>query len=287
MVSYFYPDDLKEALKIRSEQPVIPLAGGTDLMVRYENWSSLPPSFPGNIMGISHLKELKKIRQENDWLSIGSGVTLDCIIASPEVPELLRRGIEEIAAPAVRNLATLAGNIANSSPAADSLPPLFVMEASLCLISVRGERIIPVQDFITGPGRNDLQSDELIKSILIPMAFIRKEKTGQAFYRKVGTRKANALSKLSYCGWALTEDSILKDIRIAAGAVGPVVVRLPEEEDKLKGCRLRELSAKWAVVRGDYEKKITPIDDQRSTANYRKRTAMKLLDHMISELSDW
>jgi len=67
MVSYFYPDDLKEALKIRSDQAVIPLAGGTDLMVRYENWSSLPPSFPGNIMGISHLKELKDIHQDKDF----------------------------------------------------------------------------------------------------------------------------------------------------------------------------------------------------------------------------
>jgi len=159
------------------------------------------------------------------------------------------------------------------------------MDASLCLISVRGERIITVRDFITGPGKNDLQSDELIKSILIPMEFIRKEKAGQAFYRKVGTRKANALSKLSYCGWALIEDSIIKDIRMAAGAVGPVVVRLPEEEEKLKGSKLVELSKNWTAVRGAYEQKITPIDDQRSTASYRKRTALKLLDHMISELS--
>ncbi len=285
MVSYFYPDDLKEALEIRKENSVLPLAGGTDLMVRYENWSSLPPDFPGDVLGISHLKELKYIREDQDFLLIGAGMTLNDILEYKGIPDLLRKGIGEIAAPAVRNLATLAGNIANSSPAADSLPPLIVMDAVLNLVSVKGERTVPVRDFITGPGKNSLRDDELIESIRIPLDFIKEESSGKGFYRKVGTRKANALSKLSYCGWASIEGYMIKDIRMAAGAVSPVVVRLPEEEDKLKGCKLRELSREWSKVRGAYEQKITPIDDQRSTASYRKRTALKLFDYMISELS--
>ncbi len=285
MVNFLYPKDFEEAVKLRTETAAIPLAGGTDLMVRYENWSSLPPRFPGDVMGISHLKEIQYIRMEDEFLVIGAGVPLNEILKHPDVPELLKKGLDEIAAPAIRNLATLAGNIANSSPAADSLPPLVVMDAAVRLASAAGTRVEPLTEFITGPGRNVLAPDELIEAVMIPRYYISREREGRLFYRKVGTRKANALSKLSCSGWALTEKGILQDIRLCAGGVAPVVVRLPQAEATMKGNSLRDLPEIWASVRGAYESRITPIDDQRSTASYRKRTAMKLLDYMVREVS--
>jgi xanthine dehydrogenase FAD-binding subunit len=285
MVKFFCPETLEEALDVRGKKGAIPLAGGTDLMVRYENWSSLPPNFPGDVMGISQLKELRYIREEGDFLSIGSGMTMNEILDFPGIPRLLAGGLDEVAAPAVRNLATLAGNIANASPAADSLPPLAVMDAEIQLISPGGSRIVPVTDFITGPGKTILRKDELIESVRIPLSFIREEKQGRCFYRKVGTRKANALSKLSYCGWGLVEKGLLQKIRICIGGTAPVVIRLREKEDVLAGCPLGQLEERWSSVRGAYRERITPIDDQRSTAAYRKLTALKLLDYMISELA--
>ncbi len=285
MVGFYYPETLSEALDLRRDTRVLPLAGGTDLMVRYENWSSLPPRFPGHIMGISQLKELKYLRKEDSFLAIGAGMTLGEILKDPLVPDLLKSAVNEIAAPAIRNLATLAGNIANSSPAADSLPPLVVADSSVRLVSSMGTRVVKLSEFITGPGKNVLAVDELIDAVLIPLEFIEKEKEGRGFYRKVGTRKANALSKLSYSGWAKVSGDHLDEIRLCAGGVAPVVVRLPLAESSMAGHSLKELSELWQSVRGAYESRITPIDDQRSTAAYRKRTALKLLDHMIDQLS--
>ena len=285
MVGFYYPDNLPEALDIRRDSGAIPLAGGTDLMVRYENWSSLPPRFPGNIMGIAHLKELKYLRKEESFVAIGAGMTLGEILQSPLVPDLLKSSLTEIAAPAIRNLATLAGNIANSSPAADSLPPLVVADSSVRLISAMGTRIVKLSEFITGPGKNVLSGDELIEAVLIPLDFTDREREGRGFYRKVGTRKANALSKLSYSGWGKVSGDRLDEIRLCVGGVAPVVVRLPQAESSMAGNPLKDLPELWQSVRGAYESRITPIDDQRSTAAYRKRTALKLLDYMIDQLS--
>jgi len=285
MVRFYHPADLDDALRLLQEKDLIPLGGGTDLMVRYENWSGLTPDFPGDVISLSHLKELDYMTEDRDSLIIGSGVILNRIIQSPLIPDLLRQALSEIAAPAVRNLATLAGNIQNASPAADSLPPLILMDASVRLISREGDRIVPLREFITGPGQTVRKKSELIESIRIPLAFTGVESAGRGFYRKVGTRKANALSKLSFCGWARTEDGILKEVRISAGAVAPVVVRLPDAESRLNGTPLGSLKARWAEVRPAYEQSIRPIDDQRSTAVYRKRTALKLLDHMMEELA--
>ncbi|MBF9014911.1 MULTISPECIES: xanthine dehydrogenase family protein subunit M [unclassified Oceanispirochaeta] len=286
MVDFYYPESVDEALVLRAEHHAIPLAGGTDLMVRYENWSSLPANIPGSVMSVQQLKDLHYIREEEGYLCIGGALPLNSVIEDERIPRCLALALDEIAAPSLRNLATLAGNIQNASPAADSIPPLLIMDAEVNLISQNGSRIVSIRDFITGPGKTDLKDNELIESVRIPLDFIKKEKQGILSYRKVGTRKANALSKLSVCFWAECEDGRLKDIRMALGAVAATVVRLKDAEDKLKGVSLDELGSVWKDVRLEFEKAVRPIDDQRSTAFYRKRTALKLLDAFIQQASD-
>lgn len=285
MVNFYYPETLEEALELKASKGLIPLAGGTDLMVRYENWSSLPASFPGSVMAVGHLKELQYIREEKGGLCIGGGLPMNEILGYANLPECLALAVEGIAAPALRNLATLAGNIQNASPAADSLPPLILMDASVRLVSKSGSREIPVRDFVTGPGRTVLADNELIESVRIPLAFVKAEGEGRLSYRKVGTRKANALSKLSVCLWAQAEEGRLKDVRMTLGAVAAVVVRLPEAEKALQGVSLSELEKAWAAIRPRYEEAIRPIDDQRSTAFYRKRSALRLLDAFVQEIA--
>jgi len=286
MVNFYYPETLSEALELKESLDVMPLAGGTDLMVRYENWSSLPAGFPGDVMSVGQLRELQYIREEDGFLRIGGGLPMNRILEDRRIPRTLALGMVEIAAPALRNLATLAGNIQNASPAADSLPPLLVAGASLNLVSSKSSRVVRVQEFITGPGKTGLRSDELIESILIPLDFIQNESRGTFLYRKVGTRKANALSKLSVCFWVFKENGCISDIRLALGAVSAVVLRLEESENRMKGVVPKELPEVWKQVRDDYERAVRPIDDQRSTAFYRKRTALRLLDAFVQDASE-
>ncbi len=286
MVEFFYPETLGEALELRAEKGALPMTGGTDLMVRYENWSSLPPRFPSSIMSLKQLKELHYIREEEDFLCIGGALPMSRILEDSRVPRALSLALDEIAAPSLRNLASLAGNIQNASPAADSLPPLIMMDAEVRLVSSAGSRILPVQSFITAPGRTVLAPDELIESVRIPRSFISEAEKGSLVYRKVGTRKANALSKLSVCFYAYCEENRVKDIRMALGAVAATVVRLQDAEDRLKGVSCADLASVWKGVYGEFEKAVRPIDDQRSTAFYRKRTALRLLDDFILQLSN-
>ena len=220
MVKFYYPESLEEALELKASKKLIPLAGGTDLMVRYENWSSLPASFPGSVMAVGHLEELQYIHEEGGCLCIGGGVPLNEVLEYEGLPECLALAVDGIAAPALRNLATLAGNIQNASPAADSLPPLILMDGSVRLISKSGSRDMLIRDFVTGPGRTALGDEELIESVRIPLGFIKAEREGNLMYRKVGTRKANALSKLSACFWSRVEDGYLKDIRLTLWSRG-------------------------------------------------------------------
>ncbi len=287
MVEFYYPENLKEALELRRDKELLPLAGGTDLMVKYENWSSLPARFPQSVMAVGHLEELQFVKEEEGFLCIGGGLSLSRALEIPHIPSCLAQAIDGIAAPALRNRATLAGNIQNASPAGDSLPPLILMDARLRLVNTEGFRDITVREFMTGPGRTVLKPYEIIESIRIPLSFVEEEAKGTLLYKKVGTRRANALSKLSVCFWARKAEGRLADIRFALGAVAATIVRLPEVENVLKGCALADLPKVWAEQRPAYEQAIRPIDDQRSTAAHRKGCALRLMDAFIKDLAEF
>lgn len=296
MVNIHRLTDLKKSLQVINSTSCVIIAGATDIMVDYNNVNNLSHLKYKEVIAIDLIDELKQIKivdkeipnfkGSNNYLQIGSMVTLSELEEHPEVPDLMKQLIPQMAAPAIRNRATIGGNICNASPAADTLPALYVLDALVVLSSCLGERILPIEEFITGPGKTVLQSNELLSRVLIP-----QNQTTMHFYHKVGTRSANALTKLSVAGIAKIGKScgngmMLLDWRIAFGAVGPTVVRDRKLEAEMVNQPLSDLldPALVSPVIQRYKQIITPIDDQRSTAEYRQHTAINLMTRWIGQL---
>lgn len=279
MVEAFHPRTLAEALAIRGRQATIPFAGGTDLMVKLGRGAGALPGFAAPVLFLDRCEELRVLRQNEGALELGSMVSLSALAESPLVHPVLREIALSMGGPAIRNAATLGGNICNASPAGDTLPFLYAFEAVVKLVSSGSERALPVADFLTGPGATRLEPGEILRSVLVPDWSPRI-----AFWRKVGTRKANALTKVSIA--AFTDDAEARPcrVRIALGAVAPTVVRLPGVERMLEEA-LEEKRAAASVRAGAGSDallkrigaaalaSVKPIDDQRSTAEYRREVA--------------
>lgn len=282
MVATYRPETLAQALdKLAVGQHTL-FSGGTDLMVQHAVRPGMTPSFKRDVIFVDAIEELKEITLSEGNLVIGAGVTLHQIETNPLLPEILRNSAAKIAAPALRNRATMAGNICNASPAADSLPALYLLEAKVILSSVEGTREMELEDFILAPGRTQLKPNEMLTHVVIPQSDLPT-----CFYHKVGTRAANALTKLSVAGLAKVENGHITDWRIAFGAVGPTVVRRRQFESLLIGMPVEKLADESLVkeVVSLYSKVIIPIDDQRSTAEYRHQASLNLLRRWLSQLA--
>jgi CO/xanthine dehydrogenase FAD-binding subunit len=264
---------LDEALAFRTRTGAIPFFGGTDLMVRYRGYSGTGPTMPGPVLFLDAIEELQSIEVSDAAVTIGAAVTMTEMLEDPHIPALLRDAVKLIAAPGIRNRATLAGNVCNASPAGDTIPPLYVHDAEVVLTSVFGNRRVPIMNFFTGPGATVLAADEILTAITVPVL-----PEGCWYYRKVGTRKANALSKISAAGYARVEKGAVTDFRFSIGAVAPTVIRLSEAERLvLAGSeRTAVIEAAAAVIR--------PIDDQRSTAAYRRGVALNSFAEFLNTL---
>ena len=272
----YLPESLKEALEVISREETIILSGGTDLMVRRKRPSGLIPRFDKNTIFVANLAELKKIYTLRNYLHIGAACTFSEISNYELIPDYFKIVIKDIASPAIRNVATIGGNICNASPAADILPLLYALEAELVVGSLKGDRIIFIEDFIVAPGRNVLGSDEILKEIRIPIVNFN-----EYYYKKVGTRKATAISKLSFIGFINVEEDVIKDVRIAFGAVAPTIVKSKKMENELIGKNINNLDEISEELIEDYSDLINPIDDQRSNKNYRKQVAVNLLKDFL------
>jgi xanthine dehydrogenase FAD-binding subunit len=279
MVEAVSPKTLAEALGIRKESKVIPFAGGTDLMVRNRSWAGTVPSFKSPILMVGGIEELKEINITEEKLCIGAAASLSSIQVNKEVPEVLRKAIALMASPAIRNSGTLGGNICNASPAGDSLPPLYVFDATVVLQSVSGRREVPIKEFIKGPGKTGLMDDELLTCVNIPI-----ESFDKMYYKKVGTRKADAISKLSFVGLAKIVEGSIADVRMAFGAVAATVVRSEEAERLLKGKKLKEIPELIPELKSIYFNYVKPIDDQRSNAAYREMAAYRIMEDFLLKL---
>lgn len=275
------PENLAAALALLEREPDAwkPLAGGTDLMVLFEA-GKLPHR---KFLSIWKIGELKGIEVTPEHATLGGLTTYTEVQRHPvlqrEFP-LLCQAARETGGVATQNRGTLAGNIANASPAADSPPALLVYDAQLELISARDSRWVPYYKFHFTYKKMDLRPEELIRSIRLP----RRPKMWQQYYRKVGTRKAQAISKVFFAGAAEMEDGTIRDIRIALGSVAPTVVRCVKIEAALKNQKLAP-----AVVESAKEmlaQEITPIDDMRSTAKYRLSVAQNLLAEFLQKLKN-
>jgi CO/xanthine dehydrogenase FAD-binding subunit len=274
------PPDLSAALERMSRSPGEwrPFAGGTDLMVLLEAGKLAHLRF----LNIWPLGELKGIAVGGDHISLGALTTYTEIrrheIVAREFP-LLTRAATETGSIATQNRGTLGGNIANASPAADSPPALMVYDAEIEVISARGSRRIPCAGFQSGYKKIDLAPDEMIHRIHLP----RAQKDWRQYYRKVGTRRAQAIAKVCFAGAAKLDGERIVDLRIALGSVAPTVVRARVTEKFLLGQHpspqlVREAQA---VLAGE----IVPIDDMRSTQHYRLRVAQNLLAEFLQSLA--
>lgn len=278
MVKHYLPTTLKETLNLLHNNELEIIAGGTDLMVQRRTWANTKPEFK-NTINIINLNELKYIKEEGNNIIIGSATSLSDILSSKLTPELLKKSIYEIASPALRNIATIAGNIGNASPAGDTLPILYLLNAQVKIIDLHTELILPIEEVILGPRKTILKKNQLIKEIVIPNPTFTK-----STFVKVGGRKADAISKLSFTAGAIIEDNTVKDIRFAFGAVGPTVVRIKELEKRMINNSLTDISDNIQNILDDYSKVIKPIDDQRSNKEYRKQVSLNLLKDFLNNL---
>lgn len=269
MVATYHPTTLSEALEIMATTPMVVMAGGTDLMVRHRNWSTLAPKLSLPTIFVSGIEALQYVVSKGHKVHIGATATLDAILAHDMTPRLLKEAISLMASPAIRHTGTLAGNIGNASPAGDSLPVLYILNAMIVLVSVSGERVVPIQSFITGPGKTIRRPDELIKEIIVD-----DDAFTCTYFKKVGGRQADAISKVCMAGVAVLRNGLIEDFRVAFGAVGPTVVRVENAEQAYIGKSLEEIRER---IGHDYNFHIKPIDDQRSSAKYRKEIAINML----------
>jgi len=274
------PGTLQGVLFLLSNAPSqwMPIAGGTDVMVLYTA-GKLPNR---KLVNLWNIPELHRIEVLPEKIRIGAACTYTELrqhtVTSQEFP-LLTAAASWTGGIANQNRGTLGGNIANASPAADSLPALLVYDAGLTLVSTRGAREIPYPSFHTGYKQTVLASDELIYAISLPRRF-----AGYVSYvRKVGARNAQAISKVCFAALGRVENGKIEDVRIALGSVAPVPLRLTETERLLKGKKLEpaliEAARKIAI------QEIRPIDDIRSTARYRSAVSGNLVVEFLEKLA--
>jgi CO/xanthine dehydrogenase FAD-binding subunit len=274
------PQTLTEALGILSAEPGVwqPFAGGTDLMVLLEAGKLSHKRF----LSLSKLTDLRGIEVTNDAVTLGALTTYTEIQRHPLLQTdfaLLCASARETGSIATQNRGTLGGNIVNASPAADSPPALLVYDAEIELISTRAVRWLPYFGFHTGYKKMQIAADELLRAIRLP----RRAKPWKQYYRKVGTRKAQAISKVCFAGGSQMEGGVIRDIRVALGSVAPIVLRAVKTENVLRGAKLAPEIV--AAARETLATEIAPIDDIRSTARYRIRVAQNLLDEFLSQLT--
>ena len=266
---YFAPAGIDEALALLAEHggKATVLAGGTDLVPKINYYESNPDIliYTGGI-GSAYIKE------ENDKLVLGAGTTWTGLTSNSLVAEkagLLAEAAKQGGCVATRNAGTIGGNLANASPAADLSTPLLVLDAELLLKSADGERVVPINEFFTGPGETVLKPDELLVEIHIPPV------RGKTAFLKLGRRRAMTLSVVNTAVRLQMNGKICKEARIAVGSMAPRPLRCEKAERILSGNSVdKDLLGKCAA---EAIKETSPIDDQRATAWYRKKAGEKLV----------
>lgn len=269
MVKGYMVTSLQEALELRTREVLTPYAGGTDLMIN--------PDEHAAYLFLNKVSELKNIVAEEEVIRIGAGCTYMDVLESDLAPEILKEAVAQIAAPAIRNLGTIGGNICNGSPKADSALIFFATDAKLRLVSIRGERTIPINEFYLGRKKTVLQADELLVEILINRTGI-----SNYYYKKVGARDALAISRVSFAAILNKENEKIVDCITAFGAVSDVIIRRADIDAMLIGKTVEEAKAIKEVYLSAYDQAIVPIKG-RISAEYRKAVCMNLLRDFLEK----
>jgi CO/xanthine dehydrogenase FAD-binding subunit len=261
--------------------PWRPLAGGTDLMVQMTGEIGEPAA---RILDVWGLEELRGIEIEGGMLSIGALTTYTELRRAREVAEVLpalAAAAATIGAAQIQNRGTIGGNVINASPAGDTLPVLLAVGAEMVLGSALGERVVAADDFWPSYRSTARRDDELLLRIRIPVVAGREVR-----FRKVGTRRAQAISKIVMAlTWRSSGDGPWTDVRLALGSVAATTVRAPAAEAATEGRRPERETAEAAAAALMGE--IAPIDDVRSTAEYRRAVAGRVLHRLIRDAGGW
>ena len=276
------PRTLPEAYALLADAPHRPMAGGTDLLVELTGERGAPPE---RVLDIWHLDELRGIALQGDALMIGALTTYAEVRRSTLVAEFLPALADAagtIGAAQIQNRGTIGGNAANASPAGDTLPLLLACDAELIAGSARGERTLAARDFWPAYRRTALAPDEILLRISFPLAVDR-----QVGFRKIGTRRAQAISKVVMAlSWRVGDDgSAWRDVHLALGSVAATPIRAPRTEAVLEGATPTEAAADRAA--STLASEINPIDDVRSSADYRRAVAARVLHRLLRESGGW
>jgi CO/xanthine dehydrogenase FAD-binding subunit len=277
------PASLEAAYRLLADggDPWRPVAGGTDLLVQIAGELGPPPE---RVLDIWGLDELRGIALDGDELVIGALTTYTELRQSALVNELLpalAAAAGTIGAAQIQNRGTVGGNLVNASPAGDTLPIWLVTDALIVLGSAEGERPVAAESFFTAYRETARRDDELVLRIRVPLLPRRHVR-----FRKVGTRRAQAISKVVLAvSWLTADDGAWRDARVALGSVAATPVRALATEAALDGHHPVRETADSAVAA--LEGEIHPIDDVRSTADYRRLVAGRVLRRLLREEGGW
>ncbi len=259
-----------------------PIAGGTELMVAFNTGRLTARS----LVSIQHLQDLRFIRAEDDVVHLGAGTTFTDIrrslVLQDEFP-LLTQAAFWTGSVANQNRGTLGGNVCNASPAADTPPALLAYDAEVTLISVQGARKLPYREFHLGYKQTALRPDELLHSVSVRRAFANMRQ----YIRKVGTRNAQAISKIALAAVARLDDAKIAEVRLGAASLADRPLRLLQTEAVLLGASIapEELETTVRRARAALASESRPIDDIRSTARYRTAVAANLVEEFVRSLA--
>lgn len=281
MSQMFIPNTLEEACQMLSEKNRMACAGATNLYVDREKGKYLDQ----DIVSLHRLKALNGIRKEKDGWHIGSLTTFDRIedqLTGQGALDALARAASVVGGPQIRNRGTIGGNILSASPAADTVPVLMALDASLALVSENGQRFIPINGFMKGPGRTAIDQGEVLTEIII------SDKLGQAAFRKVGKRNALAISIINTAVYMEKEAGIIRHLAIAIGSAGPTARRAFRTEELISAWKRPDTEKKWKFLHEEIalalKEDIAPIDDIRATASYRQTVAANVVLQLVREL---
>jgi CO/xanthine dehydrogenase FAD-binding subunit len=275
--TYHNPKSVIEAasLLIRYENKVKIIAGGTDLMVMMKDRILTPE----NIINIKSITGLDQIFwNEREGLTIGALTKISEIVNSDIIAEnypSLQKSAEVLGSPQVRNMATIGGNICRSSPSADTIPSLIIYDARLRLTGTEGEREVPIEKFFTGPGINVINNEILTEILLPPVTGVYGTAFGKISRLSEDLAKVNCAVKINL------SDNICTKAKIVLGAVAPMPVRAKNVEQVLEGHEITDRLIETAAAK--ISEDITPIDDVRSTAEYRYRAGRVLIRRLLKE----
>lgn len=269
---YARPTDFTEALNLLAEPDVRVLAGGTDI---FPAAGERPLS--GRYVDITALPMLRGVSSERDWLRIGAGVTWSDLTKADLAPAFnaLRAAAREIGGVQIQNRGTIAGNLCNASPAADGIPPLLVLDAEVELAATRGRRRLPLGEFIVGNRRTALHRDELMTAIFVR----RPAPTARSSFLKLGARRYLVISIVMVAVLLDIVDGTVRCARVAAGACSAAAKRLPEVEQRLLGAPAQ--TGLGDRIGGEDLAALSPIDDLRASAEYRRDAALTLVRRAI------